>query len=271
MAPIRLLALDVDGTLLRSDGTVAEADREAIAGALARGIGITLATGRLSSSALPFARALGLEVPLVCADGAVLFCPTRAIPLVETPLSSNGLASFLAELRGQTLAPFVFSHEAVCGAAADFERFPFVSGWTDRFVTDADPVGGRAPITAIGVGPAEAVTAAHEALLADPAMPDDLAVFPIRTTDHWVVRLSPGGCSKAVGLANLADRLGIPCEEVAAVGDWYNDIAMLSWAGRSFAMGQAPAEVKEVAQRALRATAETGGAVAEALACLEAE
>src|SRR5436190_24045 len=125
MAPIRLLALDVDGTLLRSDGTVAEVDRQAIAAALARGIGITLST--------------------------------------------------------------------------------------DRFVTDDDPVGG-APITAIGVGPADAVTAVHEALLADPGMPDDLAVFPIRTTEHWVVRLSPGGCSKAVGLANLADRLGIACE-----------------------------------------------------------
>jgi hydroxymethylpyrimidine pyrophosphatase-like HAD family hydrolase len=50
---------------------------------------------------------------------------------------------------------------------------------------------------------------------------------------------------------------------VATIGDWYNDVSMLEWAGQSFAMGQAPAEVKGAAKHSLRATAETGGAVAE--------
>jgi hydroxymethylpyrimidine pyrophosphatase-like HAD family hydrolase len=271
MRSIRLLALDVDGTLLRSDGTVAEADREAIAAASARGVAVTLATGRLSSSAMPFARALGLDVPLVCADGAVLFCPTRSVALVETALSAQGLATFLALLSGHLLAPFVCTHEAICGAAFDRDRFPFVTGWTDRFVA-RDPSASPsvlAPVTAIGVGPASAVAAVHEAWQADAGLADDIAVFPIRTTDHWVVRLTPRGCSKAVGLALLAERLGILAAEVAAVGDWHNDLSMLAWAGRSFAMGQAPPEVREVAKHSLRATAETGGGVAEALEWLD--
>jgi Cof subfamily protein (haloacid dehalogenase superfamily) len=269
MRPIRLLAIDVDGTLLRSDGTVAESDRAAIAAALASGIAITLATGRLSSSAMPFARTLALEVPLICADGAVLFCPNRAVPLVERPLAPAGLSHFLSLLRTHALAPFVFTHDAVCGSSADLARFPFVSGWTDQVVArdplpePGDPT--AAAITAIGVGPAAAVAAVHEGLQADPGVDDDVAVFPIRTTDHWVIRLSPGGCTKAVGLALLADRLAIAPDEVAAIGDWYNDVPMLTWAGRSFAMGQAPPEVKEAAKHSLRATAETGGAVAEAL------
>src|SRR6185436_386927 len=106
----RLLAIDVDGTLLRSDGTVADADRAAIAAALEQGVTVTLATGRLSSSAMPFARALALTVPLS-----------------QTPLAVPGLNSLLRCLRQQALAPFVFTHEAVCGAATDFERFPFVA------------------------------------------------------------------------------------------------------------------------------------------------
>jgi Cof subfamily protein (haloacid dehalogenase superfamily) len=272
MPPIRLLALDVDGTLLRSDGTVADADRRAIAAALERGIAVTLATGRLSSSALPFARSLALEVPLVCADGAVLFCPNRAVPLVETPLASTGLSTFLGLARTHQLAPFLFSHEAVCGAAGDLDRYPWVSGWTDRFVDHGQagfPDGGPALITAIGVGRAEPVAAVHEALKADPAVADEVMVFPIRTTDAWVVRLSPGGCSKAVGLAVLAERLGITAAEVVAVGDWYNDVPMLAWAGRSFAMGQAPDQVKDAATHLLRSTAATGGAVAEALSMLQ--
>jgi hydroxymethylpyrimidine pyrophosphatase-like HAD family hydrolase len=270
----RLIAIDVDGTLLRSDGTVADADRAAIAAALEQGVAVTLATGRLSSSAMPFARALALEVPLVCADGAVLFCPTRGIPLSQTPLAVPGLNSLLRCLRDQALAPFVFTHEAVCGAAADFDRFPFVAGWTpvrsphDDLAVAAASAGVLAPITAIGVGPEAMVLQAERTLRADPAIADDVAVFPIRTTSHWVVRLTPSGCSKALGLARVAQQLAISANEVATIGDWYNDISMLEWAGASFAMGQAPADVKKAAKSSLRATAETGGAVAEALSLL---
>jgi hydroxymethylpyrimidine pyrophosphatase-like HAD family hydrolase len=270
---IRLLAVDVDGTLLRTDGTVADEDRLAIAGALSRGIAVTLATGRLSSSAMPFARSLALQVPLVCADGAVLFCPTRGV-LAQRPLGGPGLTSLLACLREEALAPFVFTHEAVCGAANDFDRFPFVAGWTpvraphDDLAAAAAAAGPHAPITAIGVGPEPAVLRAEALLRADPAIADEVAVFPIRTTDHWVVRLTPSGCSKAQGLAQVTEELSISANEVATIGDWYNDVSMLKWAGRSFAMGQAPEEVKEAAKHSLRATAETGGAVAEALAHL---
>jgi hydroxymethylpyrimidine pyrophosphatase-like HAD family hydrolase len=271
---VRLIAVDVDGTLLRSDGTVAPEDRSAIAAALERGIAVTLATGRLSSSARPFARTLGLEVPLVCADGAVLFCPTRGVPLSQTPLAGPGLTSLLRCLDEEALAPFLFTHEAVCGAANDFDRFPFVAGWTpmraphDDLAVAAAAAGLRAPITAIGVGPELAVLRAQERLRGDAAIADEVAVFPIRTTDHWVVRLTPGGCSKATGLESVTEQLAISANEVATIGDWYNDVSMLEWAGVSFAMGQAPDEVKKAAKQSLRATAETGGAVAEAMAIL---
>jgi hydroxymethylpyrimidine pyrophosphatase-like HAD family hydrolase len=272
---VRLIAVDVDGTLLRSDGTVAPEDRAAIAAALARGIAVTLATGRLSSSAMPYARALALRVPLVCADGAVLFCPNREIPLSQTPLAGAGLHSLLRCLGDEALAPFVFTHDAVCGAANDFDRFPFVAGWTpvralhDDLAVAAADAGLRAPITAIGVGTELAVLRAHERLRADPGIADVVEIFPIRTTDHWVVRLTPGGCSKAKGLATVTEQLAISANEVATIGDWYNDVSMLEWAGRSFAMGQAPEDVKKAAKHRLRATAETGGAVAEAMVLLD--
>jgi hydroxymethylpyrimidine pyrophosphatase-like HAD family hydrolase len=274
MSAVRLIAIDVDGTLLRSDGTVAAADSAAIAQALERGIAVTLATGRLSSSAMPFARAFALQAPLVCADGAVLFCPRREVPLHQKPLVETGLTRWLSTLRARALAPFVFTHEAVCGTAADFDRFPFVSGWTPMRAAHEDldaaaaAAGTLAPITAIGVGSEEAVLQAEQLLRADPAIADEVAVFPIRTTDHWVVRLTPSGCSKADGLAQVAQQLGLGAEQVATVGDWFNDISMLEWAGASYAMGQAPPEVKRAAKQALRATSESGGAIAELLALL---
>jgi hydroxymethylpyrimidine pyrophosphatase-like HAD family hydrolase len=274
MSAVRLIAIDVDGTLLRSDGTVAATDSQAIARALEQGIAVTLATGRLSSSAMPFARTLALQAPLVCADGAVLFCPRREVPLQQQPLRGTGLERWLATLRAGALAPFVFTHEAVCGTAADFDRFPFVSGWTpvraghEDLDAAAAAAGMLAPITAIGVGTETSVLAAEAILRADPAIADDVAVFPIRTTDHWVVRLTPNGCSKAGGLAQVAAQLGLEAAQVATIGDWFNDVSMLEWAGASFAMGQAPAEVKRAAKQSLRATAESGGAVAEVLAHL---
>jgi hydroxymethylpyrimidine pyrophosphatase-like HAD family hydrolase len=66
----------------------------------------------------------------------------------------------------------------------------------------------------------------------------------------------------------LVEQLSISANEVATIGDWYNDISMLKWAGHSFAMGQAPEEVKEAAKHSLRATAETGGGVAEVMRLL---
>jgi hydroxymethylpyrimidine pyrophosphatase-like HAD family hydrolase len=270
--PVRLLALDLDGTLLRRDGTVTPADRAAIAAAQARGVVVTLATGRLSSSTMPVAEALGLDAPLVCADGAVLFCPKTVLPLHQVPLGVEAVGAMLGTLHRRSLAGFWFTHEAVCGSEEEIARFPFVSGWTPRFSPHQNhgaplaPLAGLPPITAIGVGPEVAIQAALAELRADPAVTGELTVFNIRTTDHWVVRLTPSDCTKALGLEQMARDLAIAPAEVLALGDWYNDIPMLEWAGRSFAMGHAPPEVQRAAKGVVEATVDTGGGVAEALA-----
>jgi hypothetical protein len=74
------------------------------------------------------------------------------------------------------------------------------------------------------------------------------------------------GVDKADGLTRLCARLGIEREEVVVVGDWLNDLSMFAWAGRSFAMGQAPLSVQEAATDRLAATSAEGGGVAEAIA-----
>lgn len=275
-ADIRLVAVDVDGTLLRGDGTIAPEDREAIARARAAGIVVTLATGRLSAGALAVAKTLSLDAPLVCADGAVLFCPRTHQPLDERILARPALMSWLAALRAHDLRPFLFSHGAAHGDRDDAARFPWIAGWTPeldgRDDLDGALAGPRAvrPVTAIGVGPERAARAAEASLLAGRDCTDELAVFAIGDTGHWVLRLTPRGCSKATGLERLAGRLGITAAQVVAIGDYYNDVPMFAWAGHSFAMGHAPPEVAALAKARLRATYETGGAVAEALARLGA-
>jgi hydroxymethylpyrimidine pyrophosphatase-like HAD family hydrolase len=269
-----LLALDIDGTLLRRDGSIAAADREAIAGAPAAGVTVTLATGRLSAATLPLARELGIDAPLVCADGAAIFCPKTEAPLALITLPSSSLSRFVSCLNKQELAPFLFTHHAAHGSPGHAQRFPFIAGWTpdvvacDNLLGVLDGPSALRVVTAIGLGPERAARQAQERLFTSVDSDDEVVTFPIGTTDNWVVRLGRRGCSKAVGLADVANRLAIGVSDVAAVGDWFNDIPMLAWAGHSFAMGQAPADVRSAAKHRLRATSETGGAVAEALAWL---
>jgi hydroxymethylpyrimidine pyrophosphatase-like HAD family hydrolase len=119
---------------------------------------------------------------------------------------------------------------------------------------------------AAGIGSRDAVQRAHLALERDHPTALEMVSFQIRRAgENWALLARPHGCNKGAALARLADRLGVERENVAAVGDWYNDVTMLKWAGRSFAMGQAPEAVACMATDRLTATAMTGGGVAEAI------
>src|SRR5688572_2878708 len=116
----RLLALDLDGTLLRNDGTIDPRDAAAIRRARAAGWEVTLATGRLASGTLPAARALGLDAPLVCADGGVLACAHTGVALSRTALGGDQLGRVLRTMAQRRVAPFVLTHEAVhCDATGE--------------------------------------------------------------------------------------------------------------------------------------------------------
>jgi hydroxymethylpyrimidine pyrophosphatase-like HAD family hydrolase len=96
----------------------------------------------------------------------------------------------------------------------------------------------------------------------------DTVYFSLAGQSAWAVRSLPRGCDKGDMLARLAHSLQVPAAQVVAIGDWFNDIAMFRYAGRSFAMGHAPDLVREAASDVLSATSVRGGGVAEAIAVL---
>lgn len=275
MIPVRLVALDVDGTLLRSDGAVAPADRLAIARARSAGTIVTLATGRLPSSALPVAAELGLTTPLVCCDGAVTVCPRTHGTEHAVPLSLALLDQALRACDRHRLMPFLFTPGGVV-ANRSSTRASFLKGWSSRLIVQSNlddyaRAGDGAPVLAVlGVASMGLVQTAHAALQADRRVGAQISSFQLQGTDHWAVRVAPDGVDKASGLSRLANQLGIPAAEVAVVGDWYNDVAMFAWAGHSFCMGHAPQDVLQAARHRLVATADDGGGVAEAFLRLEA-
>jgi len=267
----RLLALDLDGTLVSPGDKVDPRDAAAIEAARAEGVTVTLATGRLGAGALGVARALGLTAPLICADGGLLICPESGDPLEQLTIDPRDMENVLAAFRAHELSPFALVSDAVHGDEAGARHEAYVASWAPRVVLHPGALEQSAAwraqgaLLAMGIGPEASARAAESALCQSAGPTLDITAFTL-LGDVWAVRAQPPGCTKGRALARLAERLGVPRDRVAAVGDWHNDISMFLWSARSFAMGHAPAPVREAATDILTATAATGGGVAEAIA-----
>jgi hypothetical protein len=267
----KLLALDVDGTLLRSDGFVDPRDRAAIARAREAGVTVTLATGRLASGSLAIARALKLDTTLVCADGASLVDPVSGAILDARTIDVEVAEAIMLVFDAHALSRFVFTHDVIHGDEIGRPYVDYVSAWTrdvqlHQHLAEVAPWRAAGAITmAIGIGEEADVARAHAVVARDHESTVDLLSFGTRSGGH-ALRMLRRGVDKADGLSRLCARLGIEREEVVVVGDWLNDLSMFAWAGRSFAMGQAPLSVQEAATDRLVATSAEGGGVAEAIA-----
>ena len=263
----RLLAVDLDGTLVGADGRIDPRDADAIDRARRAGVLVTLATGRLAPSAIAVARSLGVDAPLICADGAALVCPRSGAILEATHLAPPALTALLDAAAMNDLAPFLFLVDAILGDVSGAAHADLVGAWSSKLVFSAclDEREHLGAVMAFGIGARPSVEAAIAAIEdRDDTM--DLSAFDLGEGSPWALRATPRGVGKHTALARLAAHLGVHREDVAAVGDWFNDLTMLAWAGRSFAMGQSPASVREAAGCVLEATAYTGGGVQEALA-----
>lgn len=273
-APRFLLAIDMDGTLLKDDKTIAEEDAAAIREAHRHGILVTLATGRLTAGTMPVARELGLTAPLVCADGAVLIDPTSGDTLLRRSISAERASTAVSEIMRHGLVPFVFLADSIHCESSGQRHRAMVETWSREVVVHDCLVAAAAWQTpdsvsmAVGVGGEPEVLRAYEHLCQAHVDHLDTVYFKLAGTPEWAVRSLPSGCDKGEMLARLAERLDVPRANVAAVGDWLNDLGMFQYAGRSFAMGHAPDVVLRAATDRLRATSVRGGGIAEAISLL---
>jgi Cof subfamily protein (haloacid dehalogenase superfamily) len=266
---IRLLALDLDGTLLRRDGSVAPEDVHAIDRARREGLAVTLATGRIAGGTRPTAQALDLDTPYVCSDGALLIDPVTDRVLEHLPLGAALVREVTRVLSLRGLLPVWFTHDDVHGEHGAEGLAEVLSIWSPRVLfhprLEALALDHGAVTFALGAGDEEPVQAARDALQASLGERAEVLAFQWSRRATWTVLARARGVDKARGLAALARRVGLGAHEIAVCGDWYNDISMFRWAGRSFAMGQSPESVASEATDRLTATSRTGGGVAEAL------
>jgi hypothetical protein len=248
--PVRLVALDLDGTLVGDDLRLRPRTVAAVRAVVARGVHVALVTGRMTTSALPYARELGLETPIVGLQGALV----REMPapgsarlgrlLLHLPLAADVAREALAWCRDAGLAAHVNHLERMVISAGD-ERADDYSRWSFGpvlVVPDLD-AWVRHPVTKVistGAPPLPAASLARARA--------DFAGRASATLSHpMFLELVAPGVNKARAVRFLARRLGVDRRATLAIGDQLNDLEMIVEAGIGVAMGGAPAPVRAAA------------------------
>ena len=247
---IRLVALDLDGTLVGDDLRIRSRTVAAVRAAVEAGVAVAIVTGRMTSSALPYARELGLRVPIVGMQGALI----REMPaagaqglgrlLYHRPLPASVVHDALAWCRDHGLDPHLNHLErmvipAAHSRAAEYVRFnlgrvavvPDLDAWVRHPVTKVISVGNPPTPTRL--------------------LPDARADFAGRaeaTVSHpMFLEFVAPGVSKGAAVGWLARRLGIDLRDTLAIGDQLNDLEMIAEVGFGVAMPHGPADLRAMA------------------------
>lgn len=250
--PIRLLALDIDGTLVGSDLALRDRTVAAIRRAVERGVSVSIVTGRMATGATEFAAALGLTEPIVAQQGAVI----REMPargergpgrlVRHTPLAADVAREALIWSRDVCgLDPHINHLERLIIRADDPRADDYSAFLGVRAVLTSDLAAWiRRPVTkiiAVGdePGPVSGLLPARRAFGG--------RATPTVSHPRYLEFVAPG-VTKGRGLRWLARRAGVPLSQVMAIGDQYGDLEMIAEAGHGVAMAGAPIPVQAVAR-----------------------
>jgi Cof subfamily protein (haloacid dehalogenase superfamily) len=257
-----MVATDLDGTLLRGDGSVGRRTVAALAACAVAGIPVVPITARPPHATWPLLQAAspaGIDGLVVCANGAMV-CDGRTHAVLQVDLLAASIAGRLVEQVRAAVPGILLAVDAPDRFVHEPGFFRGDDGWDDEVleVPDVlDVVGdGVVKVVARRDGRSAAdLVAAIEGILGEEANATS-------SNPEWV-ELSAFGVTKAHGLLSVCDLLGVPLSEVAAVGDNMNDLSMLAAAGLACAVANARPEVLAVADRVLATNDDEG--VAELL------
>ena len=278
----KLLALDLDGTTLNSQLEILPEVMRAITAAQARGVIVTIATGRMFGATLPYAKRLNVQGPLICFQGGLIRDATSGEVIHHTAVPGELAAEAIELLLAADLFVIAYIDERLWVAQQRPELDMYLGWHPERpeVVIDPDLAG-----TIANASIARLLTQTESARAPDltgrvATNPPTKLLFvaepPVvereiaRLSEHFAGRLSvfrshslfgeltPLGISKGTALAQLAARLGIAREQVIAIGDHENDLSMIEWAGLGLAMGNAIPEARAVADAIIPSVDEAG-------------
>jgi len=269
---VAVLAVDLDGTLLRADGSIHADDIAAIGRVRAAGVAVSIVTGRMYPGSIGAARAAGIEGPIACVDGSHIVDTRGDAAMYRRSFSGAHAGAIRDVLDHHAPASFVLGDHHIVHDSAGAVFASYVRTWSPHLVESArvaehpmwDDEG--AVLGVIALGDEARIASAAEDLADELGGAASVVQFPFRQipgTYAMLVRVA--GATKGTAIAWLAEHHGCGAANIVAVGDWHNDLPMFEVAGRSFAMAQAPDDVKSAATDLLEADGAVGGGVAEAI------
>jgi Cof subfamily protein (haloacid dehalogenase superfamily) len=257
----RLVAFDLDGTLIGRDLTISPNVQRAIERMRNAGITGCLVTGRMYRATLPFARELHFEAPLICYQGAAIIDPTTDDILDHVALSNEIVRELIAVTESDRMHLQLYRNdEYYCEQRNRFSEMYGVLSMTE-------------PVIVPSLREAFAYSPATKAVIvADAPVAQRYAermterfgsrAYVTRSLPEFIEVLDPA-VDKGTALRFVAKHLGVAMEETVAIGDSWNDAPLLRAAGFSIAMGSAPPELRALAKACVADLAHDG--VAEAI------
>lgn len=241
----QLLALDLDGTLIDRTLTISPRVLRAVAAARAQGVRGCIVTGRMFRAALPFARQLSFDAPLICYQGAAIVDPASDEVVRHTAVPGDVVQELIAVARRDGLHLQLYANDQYYVERENEFSELYAS------LSQARPVTIESFENEFRFREAtKAVIIDHPARVTEylPHLERELAgrAYVTRSYPQFIEVLNPA-VDKGEALRVVAERLGIGMEAVLAVGDSWNDAPLLKAAGFGVAMGSAPAELLAVA------------------------
>lgn len=255
----RLLAVDIDGTLVNSRDELTPRTQLAVQRARRHGIEVVLATGRRYSRTLPLVERLGLDVPLVTASGALIKHPRDHRTLYQAQFDRQLLCSLLSAVASHGYDAVLYTDSycqgfdfyCPCLTVDDEELADYLARnpgcgreWPRLMTSPPDGV-----FAGFVTGTREEMLALERALALE--FGERLSLHVLRSPRYlgFMCELAPQGVTKWSGILRLARQWGVSPDEICAVGDDVNDIPMIREAGLGIAMGNALDVVKQAADR----------------------
>ena len=256
---VSLVAIDLDDTLLDEKQILTRRTIDAIRRAVDAGVAVTIATGRMYCSTVPFARELGLKIPLITYNGALIKDHLSGEVLLHQPVPID-LAREVGQLfreRGWYLQKYVDDELIVekmdenALYYSNYARVEAKAAGDDFFRMD------KPSTKMLAMATPDTLELMQEALRER----FGTQLYVARSKKTFLEIINPIA-NKGTALEFLANRLGIAHDEVMAIGDSMNDIDMISYAGCGIAMGNAHAAVKQAADAVTLSNADDGVATA---------
>lgn len=256
----KLLALDIDGTLLNSRRQLTDRTRDAISRAIDSGVHVTLSTGRPIIGVRKYVELLGLRAPIITYNGAEIVDPVTDERLFAKTLEYDDALKIMELGQSVGTSLCIWSCGALYGLPIDdrVNDYKKISGIEPLPVESIEELAKRGVTKIIWYDTVERVNEFRKTL--------DKSLFHsvnFCTSNPAFLEFFCGDVSKRVAMEKLCELLGILKDETVAIGDGLNDIPMLEYAGLGIAMGNAADEVKTIAKKVVSDNDSDG--VAEAI------